>query len=194
MLWGYSALKKTLLGFARKTHLAELPHRPGLDHRGLSCVSDDDSHPLQQVAIERPSTLAFPAALLVAMPAIATQVIPIRILAPRATVKTPEHPHQNTPAAMALGQILLCLSPEFWRGASCDRASIYACLACNTLTYPRATLGTKPDSRNVEQPLRTENVELITDTIKSPKQHKRTRFTWKSGPSAPRMLSELTRL
>src|SRR5438445_164972 len=73
----------------------------------------------------------------------------IQALALLAKVKTRVHRHRNTPAAMELEQIRLCLFPEVCRGASCARASICACLACNTVNALGATLRTKPDSQRL---------------------------------------------
>src|SRR5256885_8658977 len=77
-------------------------------------------------------------------------------LAPRAQAKTGEHPHQNTRAEMGLGQLRLYFFPRVCRCASCARASIYACLACNTVSAPGATLRTKSDSKERQRSLRTE--------------------------------------
>ena len=151
MLWRYFALKKNRLECVRKTHLFELHYRPCLDHRGLSCVFDGGSRLRPAIAIVRAATLAHAPDLSFPVQVLAIPVIVTQALAVRATVVRAEHPRQSTQAAMEPEQTPLCLSPEAWGGASCARASICACLACNTLTCPRATLRTKPDSRNFSQ-------------------------------------------
>ena len=174
LLEGHSLLKKRQLQFVLKMYQAARRYRPALDRLGLSCVFDDGSHPRPEIAVVRTVVLDQPAALPFAVQAIAILPRVRETLAPRAQVKTREHPHQNTRAAMGLGQLRLYFFPEVCRGASCARASICACLACNTVNALGATLRTKPDSQRLARPLRTENSELITEGINSSNQHNRT--------------------
>ena len=88
-----------LLEFARKNQLSALRCLLDLDRRGLSCVFDDDSDPRAAIVPERAATLVLP----LLTPVDTIPLIAIQVLALHATVRTPQHPHQNMPAARELG-------------------------------------------------------------------------------------------
>ena len=104
-------------------------HAPVHLYRG----GDDDEHLPQGYRFAAAPALALPWA---AAPQAAEVAIRVRSL-PR-TTPPGEAQHQNMPVATEPGVLQLCPSLEPSCGASCDRASICACLACNTPACPPA--------------------------------------------------------